>query len=93
VNAFILKEWSETPRTLAEEMAWDAVMVGRAPGRSIKWKGPTKEPWLSLAVPGPLGPGGVKLESVIRLEDDHKVTTHFWETLSGERSHPKVKTD
>lgn len=85
VSTAILKEWSESPRTLIESLAWQAVEDGQ-PGRSINWKGATKEPFLSME-----GRGAVKLELVARGEGCN-VTVHFWQEKSGERSHLKVKT-
>jgi hypothetical protein len=99
VSEASLREWSESPRTLLEGLAWQAVETGSAPSRGIDWAGPQKEPFLSLQARG-----GVKLESVIRGKDGN-VTLHFWqvaETLpSGvhgprrllpERTWLKVKT-
>jgi hypothetical protein len=92
MNSFTLKAWHETPLTLAEEMGCESVDTGLAAGRDFEWKGPTKEPFLTLAIPGPMGLGAIKREAIFRLEGERKVTVHFWETLSGERSHLKIKT-
>lgn len=81
-----LKNWSESPRTLPEEMAWTAVSDGAAEGRGIDWNGATKEPFLSLEAEGWL-----KLEHVTRLTDT-KITIHFWQSPTGDRRHLKVKT-
>lgn len=86
VNAHTLKEWSETPRTLAEEMALEAVRTGSVDGDAITWKGATREPFLSLEAQG-----AVKLQTVVRLSDGN-VTVHFWQSTTGERSHCKVMT-
>ena len=87
VSTFTLKSWSDSPRTLVESLAWQAVESGSATGRTFEWKGATKEPFLSLEASG-----AVKLEYVTRLDSGANVTIHFWQTPTGGRSHLKVKT-
>jgi hypothetical protein len=84
MNAFTLKSWSETPRTLPERLAWESVESGHAEGDPVDWNGATKEPFLSMEAQG-----AVKLQTVIRLTDT-KVTVHFWLATDGSRSHLKV---
>jgi len=86
VNAFTLKEWADSPRTLAESLAWAAVESGADGARDFAWKGATKEPFLTLEAQG-----AIKRESVTRLTDGN-VTIHFWQATDGTRSHLKVKT-
>lgn len=86
LSSLILKEWSETPRTLVEELTMGVVERGEVEGRLVNWKGPTKEPFLTLHQLG-----GVKLEFVTRLVGGN-VTVHFWQLPDGSRSHLKVKT-
>ncbi len=86
-SEFTLKEWSNTPRTLAESLAWAAVETSEAVGEAFEWKGATKEPFLTLEAAG-----GVKLQTVTRLSSGLKVTIHFWQSTKGLRSHLKVKT-
>jgi len=86
ISAHTLTSWSETPRTLCEEMALEAVLCGATEGESIEWNGATREPFLTLQAEG-----AVKLQAVIRLSGGC-VTVHFWESTGGVRSHLKVKT-
>lgn len=79
------KSWSEAPRCLAEAIAWRTV-EGGAEGRSIDWKGATREPFLSLE-----RAGWVKLEYVQR-GALARVTVHFWQAPNGERRHLKIMT-
>jgi hypothetical protein len=87
VSTHTLKSWSEAPRTLAEEMAFEAVRTWKASGKPIDWNGPTKEPFLSLQAEG-----WVKEQFVLRLSDGN-VTVHFWQAMhSDSRLHIKVMT-
>ena len=93
LSAPILKGWSESPRTLAESLAWSAVETGETTTgegfvvREFKWKGATREPFLTLE-----RMGWVKMEAVTRLTAGN-VTVHFWEAPEGVRGQLKVKTD
>jgi hypothetical protein len=86
MNAFTLKSWSETPRTLVESLVWQAVLDG-AETRPVNWKGATKEPFLTLEAQG-----GTKREHVTRLGSGGNVTVHVWISTDGTRSHLKIKT-
>jgi len=88
MNAFTLKTWSEAPRTMIEDMVWNAVLSGEAETRPFAWQGAKREPFLSLEAAG-----ATKREHVTRLGSGGNVTVHVWESTTGERSHLKIKTD
>ena len=67
-----LKDWSESPRTLGEELFWTAVESGLAEHREVVWKGAQKEPFITLEKEG-----WKKRESVLRSEKG-TITVHFW---------------
>jgi hypothetical protein len=86
-----LKQWSEEPRTLFEEIAWSSVENSSDPDgeRDITWKGATKEPFLTLEANG-----WEKREYVLRGTSGIIVTVHFWESPGNfePRLHLKVKS-
>ncbi len=75
------------PKNLREQIAWAIVASGEMPEVEslIFWKGPTKEPFLSLWS-----------EGWRKYRARHQwlttvVVIHFWKSPAGERRHLKIK--
>ena len=88
-----LSEWSDTPRTIAERLAVEAVMSGDVWTEPITWNGAKREPFLSLQAEG-----WTKRQAVMRLSSGAVVTVHVWvhppaqSFKPGMLRHPKVMT-
>ena len=81
-----IRDWHEEPMTLAEQIARYAALRG-AETRPVKWKGATKEPFLTLTAQG-----YTKRENITRLANGDTITIHLWVGPEGQTLHPKIKT-
>ena len=77
----------ETPRNLREQISWGVVASGEMPEveTELKWKGPTKEPFLSL------WSEGWRKHKARHQWTDTVVVIHFWQSPTGCRRHLKIK--
>lgn len=80
----------EAPRNLIEQMAWEAVEQGNVAPRDeseVDWRGPTREPFLSL-----WARGWRKWKARFETSAGRVVVIHFWRAPDGERRYLKIKS-
>jgi len=77
----------EEPRDLREQVSWRAVIEGTRPDleTELTWRGPTKEPFLSMWA------DGWRKFKARHDWSGRPLVIHFWQSPSGERSHLKIK--
>jgi hypothetical protein len=81
------KEYIEEARDLREQISWRTVLEGSLPDAEVelKWRGPTREPFLSM------WEEGWRKYKARHQWGDHVLVIHFWQSPEGERAHLKIK--